>query len=722
MEGNADTSKTKAHFKLATSSRFVTLNSELVVSPSTEFKGLLTGRVAPDTTSTPNNEIANTSPAGVLLAIDDGLSHLSPTLVDTSHVDGRITEIHCGCHHSALLTDTGQMYTWGRNLDAQLGNGARTKEALYPTHINVGNGTSKIMTVACGGDFTIAIDAMGKVWGWGSNQVGQLGREPLEDATKAGLEGRLLMLKTSKRVIKLPHGSLNTVETPKEIPSLPCVQIEFQTNVPENSFIKTLPFLSNLENPAHGWKTLHFALSYFHGYYDATKFREKCVELEDFQTASKIAFLDKQFDIAMSYQLHAAVTKRKNPKASVNKHSVLKNASMSMTSTEELVPTLEASLTVTTSADRKIGISRTKSNLLESECVDIVDCGETATSCDTTKDKVSEDVEEKSASEIHTFAVQGGAEEMSTRSQDTLSLRSGAMESRCETPDTLASSGCDDCVTKSEIFDSPSRKCVKTNQTNKSLDYENIVNKHIKELEQLSDSKIDINCVNSPLIEDLVHIVEFYIDMCEQSPQTSLKALLKQGLEFWIDHKLPVCRLEAILLSHWSLVSYPLGLLLLGNSSEAQVDTDQVLGTLSTDFSIQLCSSMVNQVQDKEHNLREVMGLLSELEQAASVSASPSTEPLSLDTLLSGQYAQAFMDFDFIASDNELLSSGVVCFSCDHKYDGASSLQQAAAGAARSLDDRSLPHTAHVLRSLYTQPLDLACPNCVLNSVTQELG
>lgn len=47
-------------------------------------------------------------------------------------------QIGCGCHHSALLTDVGQVYTWGRNLDAQLGNGARTKEALHPTRISVG--------------------------------------------------------------------------------------------------------------------------------------------------------------------------------------------------------------------------------------------------------------------------------------------------------------------------------------------------------------------------------------------------------------------------------------------------------------------------------------------------------------------------------------------------------------------------------------------------------
>lgn len=47
-------------------------------------------------------------------------------------------QISCGCHHSALVTDKGMIYTWGRNLDAQLGNGARTKEALYPTLVTFG--------------------------------------------------------------------------------------------------------------------------------------------------------------------------------------------------------------------------------------------------------------------------------------------------------------------------------------------------------------------------------------------------------------------------------------------------------------------------------------------------------------------------------------------------------------------------------------------------------
>jgi len=41
-------------------------------------------------------------------------------------------QVSCGCHHSALLTNEGVLYMWGRNLDGQLGSGTR-KEIPIPT-------------------------------------------------------------------------------------------------------------------------------------------------------------------------------------------------------------------------------------------------------------------------------------------------------------------------------------------------------------------------------------------------------------------------------------------------------------------------------------------------------------------------------------------------------------------------------------------------------------
>lgn len=79
-----------------------------------------------------------------------------------------------------------------------------------------------------------------------------------------------------------------------------------------------------------------------------------------------------------------------------------------------------------------------------------------------------------------------------------------------------------------------------------------------------------------------------------------------------------------------------------------------------------------------------------------------------------------------MCAQDELTSPGeVIAFSCGHKYDGNIALQKAAAGAARYMDDRSLSSTAQVLRGMYQQPLvvrHFACPTCVLDCVTQELG
>lgn len=78
----------------------------------------------------------------------------------------------CGCHHSALVTDSGSLYTWGRSLDGQLGNGGNL-EVVSPTQI--GSDNLKVDCVSCGNSFTTAQEKhTGKIFTWGSNSVGQV--------------------------------------------------------------------------------------------------------------------------------------------------------------------------------------------------------------------------------------------------------------------------------------------------------------------------------------------------------------------------------------------------------------------------------------------------------------------------------------------------------------------------------------------------------------------
>lgn len=47
--------------------------------------------------------------------------HLIPSLLDMSAVEGTIEAVACGNQHSVILTSSGTVYTFGRNVDGQLG-------------------------------------------------------------------------------------------------------------------------------------------------------------------------------------------------------------------------------------------------------------------------------------------------------------------------------------------------------------------------------------------------------------------------------------------------------------------------------------------------------------------------------------------------------------------------------------------------------------------------
>lgn len=78
----------------------------------------------------------------------------------------------CGFSHVLLLTETGDVYTWGRNSEYQLANGGR-KNSFQPNKVDVHN----IVQIAGGGKFSIALDADGQLWGWGDNEHHQLSPE-----------------------------------------------------------------------------------------------------------------------------------------------------------------------------------------------------------------------------------------------------------------------------------------------------------------------------------------------------------------------------------------------------------------------------------------------------------------------------------------------------------------------------------------------------------------
>lgn len=103
----------------------------------------------------------------------DGTANDRRTLAPVQGIpeETRIVDIAAGSRFGVALDDEGQVWTWGRNFNGQLGDGTktdrRTAEAVPIP--------AKITAIAAGYEFVLAVDVEGGLWTWGKNHAGQLG-------------------------------------------------------------------------------------------------------------------------------------------------------------------------------------------------------------------------------------------------------------------------------------------------------------------------------------------------------------------------------------------------------------------------------------------------------------------------------------------------------------------------------------------------------------------
>ena len=87
-------------------------------------------------------------------------------------VASQISVVKVGANHSVALTNKGTVYGWGTGYYGQHG-GAVRRPQMVPRLLSFQK--CKIVQIAVGDDFSLALATDGRIWSWGANDCGQLG-------------------------------------------------------------------------------------------------------------------------------------------------------------------------------------------------------------------------------------------------------------------------------------------------------------------------------------------------------------------------------------------------------------------------------------------------------------------------------------------------------------------------------------------------------------------
>lgn len=82
-----------------------------------------------------------------------------------------VKQVACGLQHSVVLKNDGTVWTFGNNINQQLGDGTKV-DSRVPKMIS---GLSGVTMIAAAENTSLALRNDGTVWGWGSTERGQVG-------------------------------------------------------------------------------------------------------------------------------------------------------------------------------------------------------------------------------------------------------------------------------------------------------------------------------------------------------------------------------------------------------------------------------------------------------------------------------------------------------------------------------------------------------------------
>ncbi|PIK51746.1 hypothetical protein BSL78_11377 [Apostichopus japonicus] len=236
--------------------------------------------------------------------------HMTPMLVSTKHLSSPVKKMVCSYTHNILLTESGKIFTWGRNDMDQLGNPSTHKK--YEDTPCMIQPSQNFADIAAGLEFSAAVNHYGVVYSWGSAESDQLGH---------GMQNQALLAST---VVSIP--------SPRRIPNVPLITIPVQllkspffsidkysidqSSAPRGVIENLSQDISNLaipvdNKPPYSEVSLYFVLEHLRGYYQLPVVLKECQDRQMWSLASKIYFMMEDFENGLSFALKAL--KDENP-------------------------------------------------------------------------------------------------------------------------------------------------------------------------------------------------------------------------------------------------------------------------------------------------------------------------------------------------------------------------------------------------------------------------
>lgn len=145
------------------------------------------------------------------LGLGDILPRTQPVLV-RALAGIKMLSIACGHWHNLVLSEFGDIYSWGWNEHGQLGHSTDTPVVAIPTLIELPQGDQEdvnFMSIGCGERHSVAVSEGGSAYTWGWNKYGQLGRRIGEDVAKK--PEVVMMMDLKLRVVGVYCGHWNTL-------------------------------------------------------------------------------------------------------------------------------------------------------------------------------------------------------------------------------------------------------------------------------------------------------------------------------------------------------------------------------------------------------------------------------------------------------------------------------------------------------------------------------